>query len=408
MANIHPFQAVHPEPNNVQKIASLPYDVMSRSEAEEMAGNNDLNFLHVTRSEIDLPESVDPYDQQVYAKAKENYQALKSSGALQKDDTPALYIYALTWQGHTQTGIVAAASVDDYDNDVIKKHEKTRQAKEDDRTSHIVKTRAQTGPVFLTYRDRNSVDELVRKATEEQPLFNFTAEDDVEHTVWKVSEDLTKRLVSEFDKIDNLYIADGHHRAASASRAREEMAKTEGDDKNASYNRFLSVIFPAGQLQILPYNRTVKDLNGYTSESFLDALRDVMTVSKTDKTAPEKPLAFNMYLNGQWWQLSYEKSVEGLSVADRLDVAILQNNVLEPLLNITDPRTNDRIDFIGGIRGTKELEKLVDSGDAQVAFSMYPTTVEQLIEISDAGEIMPPKSTWFEPKLRDGLFVHEI
>lgn len=408
MAKIHPFQAVHPQPDNVQKIASLPYDVMSRSEAEKMVGCNDINFLHVTRAEIDLPENVDPYDPQVYDKAKENYQALKSSGNLQKDDTPSLYIYALTWQGHTQTGIVAAASVDDYDSDVIKKHEKTRQAKEDDRTAHIVTTRAQTGPVFLTYLDRQSVDKLVRQATEAEPLFNFTAEDDVEHTVWKVPEELSTRLVNEFDNIENLYIADGHHRAASASRAREKLAKTQGDDSNASYNRFLSVIFPAGQLQILPYNRSVKDLKGYTPESFLDKLRKIMTVTPTDKTEPEKPLDFNMYLNGKWWQLSYKQSVDGLPAADQLDVAILQDNVLEPLLGITDPRTNDRIDFIGGIRGTEELEQLVDSGEAEVAFSMYPTTVDQLIKISDAGEIMPPKSTWFEPKLRDGLFVHEV
>ncbi|MFW5996807.1 MAG: DUF1015 domain-containing protein [Lentisphaeria bacterium] len=408
MATIRPFKAVHPRPDKVQDVASLPYDVMSREEAREMAAGNPLSFLHITRSEIDLPENAGPYDEAVYKKAKENYDKLKTQSSLQQDESPALYIYSLTWRGHTQTGIVATASVDDYDNDIIKKHEKTRQVKEDDRTNHIVTTRAQTGPVFLTYRDDQTIADIILKVKQDEPMFDFTAEDGVTHKAWKVSEQETVKLIDAFGEIPALYIADGHHRAASASRARQELREREGGDEEAAFDYFLAVIFPAGDLQILPYNRSIKDLNGHTPDSLLEAVKEDFDVEQTSETAPSQPLNFYMYLPGQWWKLSYRHSIEGLSPAERLDVAILQNTVLQPLLGIGNPRTDERIDFIGGIRGTEELERVVDSGEAAVAFSLYPTTVDQLIAISDAGEIMPPKSTWFEPKLRDGLFVHEV
>lgn len=408
MATIRPFKAVHPRSDKVKDVASLPYDVMSRDEARDMASDNPLSFLHITRSEIDLPEDAGPYDDSVYRKAKENYEHLKSRNILEQASSPALYIYSLTWQGHTQTGITATASVDEYDNDVIKKHEKTRQVKEDDRTNHIINTRAQTGPVFLTYRDDETVAAIVQSVKQNQPLFDFIAEDGVAHKAWKVPEQETVKLVDAFRTIPNLYIADGHHRAASASRARQELREMIIGNEEAPFDYFLAVIFPAGDLQILPYNRSVKDLNGYTPEALVEALKKDFTVEPASETAPTEPLNFNMYLAGQWWKLSYRHSVDTLSPVERLDVAILQNKVLQPLLGIGNPRTDERIDFIGGIRGTTELERIVDCGEGAVTFSLYPTTVDQLIAISDANEIMPPKSTWFEPKLRDGLFVHEV
>ncbi len=409
MATIHPFKAVRPTPAQVAQVATPPYDVMSRKEAAAMAAGKPLSFLHVTRSEIDLPELADAYDQRVYQQARDNYRQLRQAGVLVQEEQPAYYVYRLTMGGRSQTGLVATAAIDDYDREIIKKHEKTRQAKEDDRTRHILATKAQTGPVFLAYRDSQTVDQLVAATMTAAPLFDFVADDGVGHTVWTVPSRSTAPLTAAFAEIPALYIADGHHRAASASRVR---ASRRHDNPNHTgqepYNRFLAVLFPAGQLQILPYNRVVVDLNGRSPDAFAEALRGVAEVADQAPPIPTRPGTCSVYLAGRWRGLAFRVDPSRLSVIDRLDVSILQNQVLAPLLGIDDPRTSDRIDFVGGIRGTGELEQRVDSGTAAVAFSMYPTTLEQLMAIADAGQIMPPKSTWFEPKLRDAMLIHQI
>jgi uncharacterized protein (DUF1015 family) len=352
---------------------------------------------------------VDAYSDQVYAKAKENYERLCREVPLAADNRASYYVYSLVMNGHRQTGIVAAASVDDYDAEIVKKHEKTRQSKEDDRTRHILTLRSQTGPVFLTYRDSADIDRIVGATMGTEPIFDFTADDGVQHTGWRVAESDTAALQTAFGAVPCLYIADGHHRAASASRTRAALRDANpnhtGDEE---YNGFLSVIFPASQLQILPYNRVVFDLNGRTPEQLREGIAQSFEVSKADSPSPDRPGVVHMYLEKEWWRLVYRGDTSVLSPVECLDVSLLQSLVLAPLLGIDDPRTSNRIDFVGGIRGTAELEKRVNSGEAAVAFSMYPTTLDQLMAISDAGEIMPPKSTWFEPKLRDGLFVHDI
>jgi uncharacterized protein (DUF1015 family) len=415
MAVIRPFRALKPAKENASKVASVPYDVVNRQEAKESAGTNPLNYLRITRSEIELPDNVDAYSKEVYQKAKENLERLITEAPLKKDAKPAFYLYRLIMDGRSQTGICATFSVDDYDNDVIMKHEKTRKVKEDDRTNHIVTTKAQTGIVFLTYRSVKPVNEIVDKTiTEEKPEYDFTASDGIQHTVWVLPGKYNQLIVDEFKKVKNLYIADGHHRAKSASRAREEMKKTNpnhtGDEE---YNYFVSVLFPADQLKILPYNRVVVDLKGMNKEEFLKRIKQDFDVEKTNSKEPDKKRLFCMYIDKEWYLLKPKDSVikntnAAKSVGEKLDVSILQNYLLNPVLGIDDPRTNDRIDFIGGIRGTKELEKLIDSGKAAVAFSLYPVSVDDLMNISDAGEVMPPKSTWFEPKLRDGLLTHLI
>ena len=415
MALIRPFTALRPTKENASKVASVPYDVVNRQEAKESAGNNPLNYLRVTRSEIELPDNVDAYSKEVYQKAKENLERLIKEAPLKKDDKPAFYLYRLIMDGRSQTGICATFSVDDYDNDVILKHEKTRKVKEDDRTNHIVTTKAQTGIVFLTYRSVKSVNEIVDKTIkEEKPEYDFTASDGIQHTVWIVPEKYNQSIVDDFKKIKNLYIADGHHRAKSASRACEEMKKSNPNHKgDEEYNYFVSVLFPADQLKILPYNRVVLDLNGMNKESLLKKIKENFDAEKTNLKSPDKKRSFCMYIDKEWYLLKPKDSVikkadTAKSVGEKLDVSVLQNFLLNPVLGIDDPRTNDRIDFIGGIRGTKELEKLVDSGKAAVAFSLFPVSVDDLMNISDAGEVMPPKSTWFEPKLRDGLLTHLI
>ena len=415
MALIRPFTALRPTKENASKVASVPYDVVNRQEAKESAGNNPLNYLRVTRSEIELPDNVDAYSKEVYQKAKENLERLIKEAPLKKDDKPAFYLYRLIMDGRSQTGICATFSVDDYDNDVILKHEKTRKVKEDDRTNHIVTTKAQTGIVFLTYRSVKSVNEIVDKTIkEEKPEYDFTASDGIQHTVWIVPEKYNKTIIDEFKKIKNLYIADGHHRAKSASRACEEMKKSNPNHKgDEEYNYFVSVLFPADQLKILPYNRVVLDLNGMNKESLLKKIKGNFDAEKTNLKSPDKKRSFCMYIDKEWYLLKPKDSVikkadTAKSVGEKLDVSVLQNFLLNPVLGIDDPRTNDRIDFIGGIRGTKELEKLIDSGKAAVAFSLFPVSVDDLMNISDAGEVMPPKSTWFEPKLRDGLLTHLI
>lgn len=415
MAVIKPFKALRPTKEKSQLVASVPYDVVNREEASQFAQNNPLSYLHITRSEIDLPDVKDVYSKEVYLKAKENLNKIIETAPLNIDEKPHFYLYRLIMDGRAQTGICATFSVDDYDNDVILKHEKTRKVKEDDRTNHIVTTEAQTGVVFLTYRGVKSVNELVDKTIKSvKPEYDFTAPDGIQHTVWIMPDEYNKLIEEEFAKINKLYIADGHHRAKSASRAKEEKMKSNPHHKgDEEYNYFIAVLFPEDQLKILPYNRVVLDLNGLSKADYINSVADKFTVTPTIEKEPKTKSSFCMYLDKEWFILKPRDSVFASlslekSVGEKLDVSILQNFLLNPVLGIDDPRTNNRIDFIGGIRGTKELEKLVDSGKAAVAFSLYPVGLDDLMNISDAGEIMPPKSTWFEPKLRDGLLTHLI
>jgi len=415
MAIIRPFRALRPTKENAHLVASVPYDVVNREEAKQLAGNDELSFLHVTRSEIDLPDDVDAYDKRVYEKAKENIDKLISEAPLLTDEKPHFYLYKLVMDGRAQVGITATFAVNDYDNDIILKHEKTRKVKEDDRTNHIITTQTQTGVVFLTYRGTGAINNIVNKTmADEEALFDFTSNDGIQHTVWIVPDEYNTTIIDEFSGIDKLYVADGHHRAKSASRARAEKRKANRNHTgDQEYNYMIAVIFPGDQLQILPYNRVVTDLNNNSKEEFLNKINEKFEVEKTDVKEPATPRNFGMYLDGEWYSLKARDSILASnslsdSVGDKLDVSILQNFLLNPILGIEDPRTSDRVDFIGGIRGTKELEKLVDSKKATVAFSMYPVSVDDLMNISDAGEVMPPKSTWFEPKLRDGLLAHKI
>jgi uncharacterized protein (DUF1015 family) len=409
MASIHPFRALRPAPEKAAVVSSVPYDVVSTDEARQLAAGNPLSFLRVTRSEINLPSDTDPYSARVYEKARESLASLREAAPLVLDETPSLYFYRLRMGAHEQTGIAACFSVDEYESDVIKKHERTRRDKEDDRTRHIVELRAQTGVVFLTYRSRADIDALARQVTAGEPLYDFTAPDGVRHTVWRTGIDQTRALVEAFGSVPALYIADGHHRAASAARARAEMRKHAGSTADAAdAGTFIAVAFPDEQMQILPYNRTVKDLGGRTPEQFLEEVRARVPVSPGPAT-PNRQGEVSMYLAGRWYTVAIGRATPADdSRASGLDVARLQHSVLEPVLGMGDIRTDKRIDFVGGARGTKALEAAVDSGRAAVAFSMYPVTIDDLMAISDAGGIMPPKSTWFEPKLRDGLLIHLI
>jgi len=415
MAVIRPFKALRPTKEKSQLVASVPYDVVNREEAKQFAEGNPLSYLHITRSEIDLPEVKDVYSKEVYLKAKENLNKIIENAPLNVDAKPHFYLYRLIMDGRAQTGICATFSVDDYDNDVILKHEKTRKVKEDDRTNHIITTEAQTGVVFLTYRGVKTVNEIVDKTIKSvKPEYDFTAPDGIQHTVWILPNEYYESIENEFAKIHKLYIADGHHRAKSASRAREEKVKfNPHHNGNEEYNYFIAVLFPEDQLKILPYNRVIFDLNGLSKADFMDSVAQKFTITPTTNKEPQTKNSFCMYLDKEWFELKPRDSVFASlslekSVGEKLDVSILQNFLLNPVLGIDDPRTNSRIDFIGGIRGTNELEKLVDSGKAAVAFSLYPVGLDDLMNISDAGEIMPPKSTWFEPKLRDGLLTHLI
>jgi len=408
VAVIRPFRALRPQAEQAQAVASVPYDVVNTEEARALAEGNPLSFLHVSRPEIDLPAGTDLYSDAVYRKAVENFEKLIATCPLEKESEPSLYLYRLVMGDHEQVGIVACCSIDEYDNSTIRKHERTRRDKEDDRTRHMLMLRAQTGPVFLTYRNRPEIDEQVSAAIEASSLFDLTAPDGVRHTIWRLTD--TDSLVKSFESVPLLYIADGHHRAASASRARAELKEQSfAHTPNEDYNYFLTVIFPDSQVQILAYNRTVHDLNGLSKEQFLDEVRQQFTVTENAKPEPENRGAWSMYLDGKWYglQLSPASTLPAGTVA-QLDVSILQDRLLDPILGIKDVRTDKRIDFIGGLRGTKELERLVNEGKAGVAFSLHPTTVEELLMVSDANEIMPPKSTWFEPKLRDGLLIHTI
>ncbi|MBM3817757.1 MAG: DUF1015 domain-containing protein [Acidimicrobiia bacterium] len=405
MATIAPFRALRPAPEAAARVAAVPYDVVSAEEAQALAAGNPLSFLHVSRAEIDLPPGTNPYADAVYGKAVENFTALKEKAPLVVEEAPSLYVYRLRMGTHVQTGIAAAFSVDEYDADLIKKHEKTRRDKEDDRTRHILELRAQTGPVFLTYKASPAVDSVVEQTTARPPLFDFTAVDGVRHTIWQVNAAGERALADAFARIPSLYIADGHHRAASAARVRQELRGASG--ARGAWDRFLAVAFPDNQMQVLPYNRIVRDLGAYTPESLLTELHQGFTVLE-GTPAPARKGQVSMFLMDEWHTIDLGVSPPGTPAVDRLDVSRLQDLVLTPLLGIGDVRTDKRIDFVGGARGTAALEEAVRSGKAAVAFSMYPVSVEDLMTISDAGGIMPPKSTWFEPKLRDGLLSYMI
>jgi uncharacterized protein (DUF1015 family) len=409
MASISPFKALRPVPQSAAQVASRPYDVLNSMEARQEAAGNASSFLHITKSEIDLPENIDTHSSQVYDKAKENLQEFIRRGLLMQEEKPLYYIYRLIMNGRSQTGLVCVSSVDDYEKDVIKKHEFTRPDKEMDRILHMKTIRAQTGNVFLAYKNVAAIDELIEGwKNAHAPLYDFTAADGIQHTIWAVDEDgAIKDITRSFaEKVPFTYIADGHHRAASAAKVRKELGKTAGS--GADY--FLTTLFPSAELRILDYNRLARDLNGASSEEFLDILQKDFLVGKVDKAfSPARLHEFGMYLDGSWYQLV---SKEGTFTDDDpigvLDVTILQKNVFDKLLAIKDPRTDKRIDFVGGIRGLGELEKRVDGGEWRVAFSLYPVSIEQLFAIADSGNVMPPKSTWFEPKLRDGLLTHII
>ncbi len=410
MAVIHPFKALRPPADRAAEVSAPPYDVVNTDEARALAQGNPFSFLHVSRPEIDLPDGNDIYSDRVYSKAVDNFEQLKREAPLEEEEQPSLYLYRLIMNEHEQIGIAACCSVDEYDRNIIRKHERTRRDKEDDRTRHILALRAQTGPVFLTYRGNQTIDTMVMEVTLTEPLYDFTAADGVQHTIWRVPDAV--RFVNAFRDVPFLYIADGHHRAASASRARmESRDRSFSHTGDEEYNFFLAVIFPAEQLRILAYNRVVRDLDGMSAEEFLKRAGARFHISENANPSPSARGQFSMYMEGRWYALSLNAASPQPKADDpiaSLDVSVLQDYLLDPILGIKDVRTDKRIDFVGGIRGTEELERLVNEGKAAVAFSLYPTTVEDLMKVSDAGGIMPPKSTWFEPKLRDGLLIHTI
>ena len=405
MSAIFPFAALRPAPHAAAAVAAVPYDVVNTDEARMLASGNPLSFLHVSRPEIDLPHATSPYAEAAYELARANFNRLRLAAPLVVEETPSFYVYRLVMGGHVQTGIAACYSIDEYDRDLIKKHEKTRPDKEDDRTRHMLAIGAQTGPVFLTYRASKAVDSIVSRVVKQASLFDFTAVDGVRHQVWRAPETENQPVVDAFAGIESLYIADGHHRAASAARARQALKKEDSAPSAAlgsEADRVLAVAFPDNQVQVLPYNRVVSDLRGLSPAGFLDRLKERLTVREGGPATPAGKGSVAMYLGGKWFTIAMPAG------GNALDVDLLQSSILEPVLGIADVRTDKRIDFVGGIRGTRELEQLVDSGKFAVAFSLFPVSVDDLIRIADAGGIMPPKSTWFEPKLRDGLLSHLI
>jgi uncharacterized protein (DUF1015 family) len=404
MAQVKPFPALRPKAELAASICELPYDVMSSEEARQIAAGNPLSFLHVSKPEIDLPAGTDLYSPEVYAKGRENFQRMIASGALVQDRKPAFYLYRQIMGAHSQLGLVAVASCDDYLKGIVKKHELTRVDKEDDRVRHIETLNSQTGPVFLTYRANAALNELFARKITEQPAIDFTAKDGVRHTSWVIADDATiQKIDAEFARIPFLYIADGHHRSAAAARV---FQSRKGADSSGA---FLAVIFPHTQMQILPYNRVLKDLNGNTAASLLQKLDAIFIIKPGGAPKPTRKHELGLYLGGTWHTLNFRPQFAATNdPIEKLDVTLLQKFVLAPIFGIDDPRTSKRINFVGGIRGTAELEKLVNSGEYACAFSMFPTSIEDLMTIADAGGIMPPKSTWFEPKLRDAMFCHMI
>lgn len=407
MVTISPFKALRPAAELAKQVASRPYDVLNSKEAKTEAQGNNVSFLHITKSEIDLPETVDIHAAEVYEKAKENLDAFLSRNILFRESKACYYIYELVMNGKSQTGLVCGSSVDDYENDLIKKHEFTRPEKEQDRINHIKTTGAQTGNVFLAYRNVDEIDALINKWKEKSPVYNFTADDNIQHTVWIVNDDETiEKIATLFkEQVPCTYIADGHHRAASAAKVRVALGK----EAPAGASIFLTTLFPSDQLYIMDYNRVVTDLNGLSQDEFLSAIKNKFSVEKADKAfSPAKLHEIGMYLKGQWHRLTAHENSYTEDPIGVLDISILQNNLLDPVLGIKDQRTDKRIDFIGGIRGLQELEKRVNSDEMAVAFSLHPVSIQQLFDIADSGNVMPPKSTWFEPKLRDGLLTHLI
>jgi len=415
MVTISPFKALRPAAELAKQVASRPYDVLNSKEAKTEAEGNNVSFLHITKSEIDLPERVDIHAQEVYDKAKENLDAFISRKILFRESKPCYYIYELTMparsgsdgNGKSQTGLVCGSSVDDYENGLIKKHEFTRPEKEQDRINHIKTTGAQTGNVFLAYRTVAEIDAVINTWKEKSPVYNFTADDQIQHTIWIVNDDQTIEKISSLfkEKVPCTYIADGHHRAASAAKVRAAL----GNRAPEGAGIFLTTLFPADQLHIMDYNRVVTDLNGLSDEAFLSGVKTNFTVEEAAKAfSPAQLHEMGMYLKNQWYRLTAKENTYPNDPIGILDISILQNNLLDPVLNIKDQRTDKRIDFIGGIRGLGELEKRVNSGEMAVAFSLHPVTIQQLFDIADSGNVMPPKSTWFEPKLRDGLLTHLI
>lgn len=408
MITIAPFKALRPEAQFAKQVASRPYDVLNSKEAKIEAQGNPASFLHITKSEIDLPEDIDIHAQQVYDKAKQNLDAFISRNILFRENKACYYIYQLIMNGKSQTGLVCGSSVDDYENDLIKKHEFTRPEKEQDRINHIKTTGAQTGNVFLAYKNVAAIDTLINDWKKDRsPVYNFTADDGIQHTIWTINDAATISRITELFKteVPVTYIADGHHRAASAAKVRKALgnAAMEGADY------FLTTLFPSDQLHIMDYNRLVKDLNGLTEEEFIEKIKNNFSAEKISEAfSPAKLHEFGMYLNNQWYKLTAKENTFTTDPIGILDITILSNNLLEPVLGIKDQRTDKRIDFVGGIRGLNELEKRVNSGEMAVAFSLHPVTIQQLFDIADSGNVMPPKSTWFEPKLRDGLLTHLI
>ena len=405
MAVLHPFRAVRPVPEHVEEIASVPYDVINTEEARALAKGKPKSFLHVIRPEIDLPPETDVHDDAVYAKGAENLRRFVNDPDTMQEETPALYVYRLVMDGREQTGIFSCVSVDAYDAGAIVKHEKTRPVKEDDRTRHIVEQQAHAEPVMLTYRDHDAVHAIVRDVQQGEPLYDFTAEDGVRHTIWKGADPAP--LVDAFAEVPALYIADGHHRCKAASRAAEEFRSHESHTPDApEYAFFPAVVFPMSHMKVLAYNRVVFDLPEMPA-AFRDTLANRFDVAPTDDPVPSEKGTVCVYIDGDWYRMALPEGT-GAKAVDALDVARLSEHLLEPLLDITDPRRDPTIDFVGGIRGTDELERRVDDGDADMAISMYPTSIEELVAVSDEGSLMPPKSTWFEPKLRSGMLVHDF
>lgn len=412
MAELKPFSCIRPQEDLVEKIAALPYDVVNRREAKEIVKANPYSFLKIDRAETQLEDCVDIYSDTVYEKARDTLQEMIEDGSFLTEESPCYYIYELTMHGRTQTGIVGCASVDDYLNDRIKKHENTKPEKELDRIRHVDTCSAHTGPIFLAYRKNNRLSQIQEEEKRKEPLYAFVAEDGIRHRVWKVDEEnRIGEIYAIFESIPEIYIADGHHRAASAVKTglkrRKEAVQYTGAEE---FNYFLSVLFPDQELMIMDYNRFVHDLNGKSIEEFFKLLKEIFSVKKIGTAAykPEKKGEIGMYMDHKWYCLTLHTLDDAKDPSERLDVAQLQKKVLTPILGIEDPKTDSRIEFVGGIRGLSELEKLVDQREGSVAFAMYPTSMEELFEVADAGLLMPPKSTWFEPKLRSGLFIHKF
>lgn len=406
MPLIRPFAALRPVPEHAANVIAPPYDVLNTAEARVRAHGRPWSFLHISKAEIDLPEDTDPYDAAVYAKSAENLANMLEQGILMREQQDCYYVYRLIMDGHSQTGLVAVASVVAYDNNRVRKHEFTRPAKEDDRVRQIEALNAQTGPVLLAYKSQPDIDAILETVTKTKPVVDVTADDGVQHSFWVIDDEATiRRLTEGFDAMEAIYIADGHHRSAAASR----IAKIKAGDGNQNSDYFLSVIYPHKQMKILDYNRVINDLNGLSSDELINAIKASFAVTKEDVAVkPGAPGEFGMYLDGQWYRLQISPALIPDDPVRRLDVSLLADHLIEPILDITDPRTDTRIDFVGGIRGLEELERRVDSGEMAVAFSLFPTSMEALMAVADANQVMPPKSTWFEPKLADGLASHVL